>query len=194
MGCGCVVLQDLVRIDQAIKDRSLFSNAVLLAAMRAAKANNRAIHLLGLVSDGGVHSHIRHLLALLEMAQREGCMPIVHAIMDGRDTAPRCAARFLHQLQAPLQQAGGAIATLMGRYYAMDRDARWERTAAAWRAIAQRDGEAAARLCCRAQRRVYRADLRRRPRAAGRPRPDYSFQLQKRPPAAANPSSSFRIL
>jgi len=144
MGCGCVVLQDLVRIDHAIKDRSLFSNAVLLAAMRAAKANNRAIHLLGLVSDGGVHSHIRHLLALLELAHREGCVPIVHAIMDGRDTAPRCAARFLHQLQAPLQQAGGAIATLMGRYYAMDRDARWERTAAAWRAIAQRDGEAAA--------------------------------------------------
>ena len=143
MGCGCVIPQDLVRIDNAIKDRSLFNNTALLEAMRRAKANNRPIHLLGLVSDGGVHSHIRHLLALIELAQQENCVPIVHAIMDGRDTAPRCAQNFIKPLQGVLEQAGGTIATIMGRYYAMDRDTRWDRTAAAWRVIAKREGACA---------------------------------------------------
>ena len=140
MGCGCVIPQDLVRIDNAIKDRSMFNNKVLLGAIRRAKANNRPIHLLGLVSDGGVHSHIRHLLALIELAQREACVPIVHAIIDGRDTAPRCVRNFMQQLQEALEQAGGAVATVMGRYYAMDRDTRWDRTAAAWRVIAKGEG------------------------------------------------------
>ena len=140
MGCGCVIPQDLVRIDNAIKDCSLFNNKVLLKAMQRVKTNNRPIHFLGLVSDGGVHSHIRHLLALIEFAKKEGCTPIVHAIMDGRDTAPRCARNFVRQLQEPLKQAGGTIATVMGRYYAMDRDNRWDRTAAAWRAIAKKEG------------------------------------------------------
>ena len=140
MGCGCVIPQDLVRIDNAIKDRSLFSNKALLKAMRHAKTNNRPIHLLGLVSDGGVHSHIRHLLALIEFARKQGCVPIVHAITDGRDTAPRCAQNFIRQLQEPLKQAGGTIATIMGRYYAMDRDNRWDRTAVAWRVIAKKEG------------------------------------------------------
>ena len=140
MGCGCVIPQDLVRIDNAIKDRSLFKNKTLLTAMQRAKANNRPIHLLGLVSDGGVHSHIRHLLALIELAAHEGCVPIVHAIMDGRDTAPRCAHNFIQQLQVPLAQAGGAIATIMGRYYAMDRDNRWDRTEVAWQTIAKKEG------------------------------------------------------
>ncbi|MBC6413477.1 MAG: 2,3-bisphosphoglycerate-independent phosphoglycerate mutase [Chromatiales bacterium] len=140
MGCGCVIPQDLVRIDNAIKDRSFFKNNTLLSAMQRAKENNRPIHLLGLVSDGGVHSHIRHLLALIELAAKTGCIPIVHVITDGRDTAPQCAHKFIQQLQAPLEQAGGAIATIIGRYYAMDRDARWDRTAAAWQVIAKAQG------------------------------------------------------
>ena len=140
MGCGCVIPQDLVRIDNAIKDGSMLNNKALLAAMRRARANNRPIHLLGLVSDGGVHSHIRHLLALIDLAQKEACVPIVHAIMDGRDTAPRCARNFIKQLQGVLEQAGGTVATIMGRYYAMDRDTRWDRTAAAWRVIAKGEG------------------------------------------------------
>ena len=140
MGCGCVIPQDLVRIDNAIRDRSLFGNKVLLNAMRHAQENNRCIHLLGLVSDGGVHSHLRHLLALIELAQKENCVPIVHAVLDGRDTAPRCVGKFMQQLKVPLEQAGGGIATVMGRYYAMDRDNRWDRTAEAWRAIAKGEG------------------------------------------------------
>ena len=140
MGCGCVIPQDLVRIDNAIKDQSFFYNEVFVDAMHHARANNRPIHLLGLVSDGGVHSHLRHLLALVELAQKEGCVPIVHAILDGRDTAPRCAQKFMLELKEPLEQAGGAVATVMGRYYAMDRDNRWNRTAVAWRAIAKAEG------------------------------------------------------
>lgn len=140
MGCGSVVLQDLVRIDQAIQDGQFFTNAPLLEAMRQAHNHNGTIHLLGLVSDGGVHSHIRHLLSLIEFARHEGCVPIVHAILDGRDTAPRCAQQFIECIQSPLVQAGGAIATVMGRYYAMDRDKRWDRTEAAWRALTQNQG------------------------------------------------------
>ena len=143
MGCGCIVLQDLVRIDQAIQSQQFFTNKVLLEAMRRAHAARGTIHLLGLVSDGGVHSHIRHLLSLIEFAKRAGCVPLVHAVVDGRDTAPRCAQEFITQIQSPLAQAGGAITTVMGRYYAMDRDKRWERTEAAWRALTRNEGNTA---------------------------------------------------
>ena len=141
MGCGCVIPQDLVRIDNAIKDQSFFYNEVFVDVMHHARANNRPIHLLGLVSDGGVHSHLRHLLALIELAQKEGCVPIVHAVLDGRDTAPQCARKFMLELKVLLEQAGGTVATVMGRYYAMDRDNRWNRTAMAWQAIAKAQGE-----------------------------------------------------
>ena len=140
MGCGCIVPQDLVRINTAIEDGSFFDNPSLIFMMKKAKGANRPIHLLGLVSDGGVHSHVNHLLALIRLAREQGCKPVVHVITDGRDTLPRCAHQFTDKVQGPLEQAGGTIATIMGRYYAMDRDNRWERTGKAWRALALNEG------------------------------------------------------
>ncbi len=135
LGCGCIVRQDLVRIDDAIADRSFFSNAALLAALQKSKENDRPVHLFGLVSDGGVHSHVNHLLALIKMCRKQGVKPLVHMITDGRDTAPRCAKKYVEMLRPRLEKAGGAIATMCGRYYAMDRDKRWDRTEKAWQAM-----------------------------------------------------------
>jgi 2,3-bisphosphoglycerate-independent phosphoglycerate mutase len=143
LGCGSIVRQDLVLIDDAIADKSFYQNAVLLGAVERAGANRRPLFLMGLVSDGGVHSHVRHLLALIEMCRGRGAVPMVHMITDGRDTPPRSALSYLPDLQAALAQAGGAIATVSGRYYAMDRDGRWDRTEKAWRAIVQCEGRRA---------------------------------------------------
>ncbi len=140
MGCGCVIPQDLVRINEAIESGEFFDNPSLAFMIKKAKGANRPIHLLGLVSDGGVHSHLRHLLALIRLARDLECRPVVHLITDGRDTLPRCAHKFVAELQDPLERAGGVIATVTGRYYAMDRDNRWERTEKAWRALATADG------------------------------------------------------
>ncbi len=136
MGCGCVIEQDLVRINNEIKSETLFENPSLIYTLKKVKETGRPIHLLGLVSDGGVHSHINHLEALIEMCRRQKVTPILHAITDGRDTPPRNAMQFIERIEPLLKRAGGAMATLMGRYYAMDRDKRWERTESAWRAIA----------------------------------------------------------
>ena len=135
IGCGSVVRQDLVRIDDSISDGSFFENSALLAAIQSAKAANRPVHLLGLVSNGGVHSHIKHLLALVKMCRKQEVKPVIHMITDGRDTAPKSAMTFLHELTKRLDKAGGSIATICGRYYAMDRDNRWDRTKIAWDAI-----------------------------------------------------------
>ncbi|MFN4263514.1 MAG: 2,3-bisphosphoglycerate-independent phosphoglycerate mutase [Thioalkalivibrionaceae bacterium] len=140
LGAGAIVRQDLVRIDDAIADGSFFDNDALLSAMRAARHRDEPIHLIGLVSDGGVHSHVQHLFALLDMAKNENVEPWVHMITDGRDTAPRSALTYLEQLEAKLSETGGRIATVSGRYYAMDRDNRWNRTEAAFRAIARAEG------------------------------------------------------
>ena len=140
MGCGSIIDQDLVRIDRAIEDGRFFTNRALTAALDQAGKAGRPIHLLGLVSDGGVHSHIHHLLALIELAGRRKCRPLLHMITDGRDTPPRCAREFVDPVEAALRQADGAVATVTGRYYAMDRDNRWERTEKAWRAVALGDG------------------------------------------------------
>ncbi|ROR32753.1 2,3-bisphosphoglycerate-independent phosphoglycerate mutase [Inmirania thermothiophila] len=142
LGCGTVVRQYLVRIDDAIDDGSFFANPVLAAAMEAGRARGR-VHLLGMVSDGGVHSHIRHLLALIELAHRHRVAPVVHMITDGRDTPPRSAAGYLPALEAALAHAGGVIATVSGRYYAMDRDRRWERTRRAFDALVHGEGRRA---------------------------------------------------
>jgi 2,3-bisphosphoglycerate-independent phosphoglycerate mutase len=117
----------------------------LLAAMSAARDQRRTFHAWGLLSDGSVHSHISHLLALLEMAVNQKVDDIaVHAVLDGRDKPPRSALPFVEQLESKLQKLGhGRIATVSGRYYAMDRDKRWERTARAWRAIVQGEGKRA---------------------------------------------------
>jgi 2,3-bisphosphoglycerate-independent phosphoglycerate mutase len=143
IGSGCVVLQDLVLIDRAIDDRSFFENRALVNAARAAAERGRPIHLMGLVSDGGVHSHVRHLVALIKLCKRQGARPIVHVFTDGRDTPPRSALSYLQCLDEPLEMAGGRIATVSGRYYAMDRDNRWDRTEMAWRAMVDGEGRVA---------------------------------------------------
>src|SRR5215469_15285902 len=132
-----------MRITKAIETGAFLSNATLLAAMRAARDQRRTFHAWGLLSDGSVHSHIGHLLALLEMAVKEGVEEIaVHAVLDGRDKPPRSAVPFVEQLEAKLRELGrGRIATVSGRYFAMDRDKRWERTERAWRAIMQGEGK-----------------------------------------------------
>ena len=143
MGCGEVVPQDLVRIDSAISDGSFYDNAVLNAAVQAARNGERPLHLLGLVSDGGVHSHVSHLLALIELCRRNGVRPVLHMLTDGRDTAPESAPIFLETVEPALNAAGGRVATVCGRYYAMDRDNHWERIEPAWRAVARAEGEIA---------------------------------------------------
>ncbi len=144
LGSGCTVRQDLVLIDDAIAAERFYDNAALVAAADAAKAARRPLHLLGLVSDGGVHSHVRHLIALIELCRRRGTKPLLHMITDGRDTAPKSALNELSELEQALQDAGGGFATVSGRYYAMDRDRRWERTERAWRAIVLGKGRGAA--------------------------------------------------
>ena len=134
IGAGRKVYQDLVRINHAISDKIFFSNPALSHAMDNVKDNKKTLHLLGLLSDGGVHSHIQHLFALIDMACARGISDIaVHAVLDGRDTAPKSGISFVNQLQAHLRQKGaGRIASLCGRFYAMDRDTRWERVEKAY--------------------------------------------------------------
>jgi 2,3-bisphosphoglycerate-independent phosphoglycerate mutase len=139
LGAGRIVYQDLTRIDAAIEDGSFFANAELRAACAAASANDATLHLLGLLSPGGVHSHENHIVAMLELARRERVPRVaVHAFLDGRDMPPRSAEPSLQRLQAACKQAGNAhIATVSGRYYAMDRDQRWDRQRRAWDAIVE---------------------------------------------------------
>ncbi len=129
IGAGRIVYQDLTKITKDIRDGVFFENAELLRAMRAAKTNDKKLHLFGLVSTGGVHSHTEHLYALVEMAKREGLENVyIHAFTDGRDVAPTSGADFLKALQAKLEELQfGAIASVAGRYYAMDRDNNWDR-------------------------------------------------------------------
>jgi len=143
IGCGAILKQDLVRLDDAVADGSLVANPVLLAALQKAKAAGEPLHLIGLVSDGGVHSHLNHLEGLLRACKQHGVTPMVHAITDGRDTAPRAAKTFIARVQAILVETGGQIATICGRFYAMDRDKRWDRTKLAWDAYVNGVGSAA---------------------------------------------------
>jgi 2,3-bisphosphoglycerate-independent phosphoglycerate mutase len=143
MGAGRVVYQDLTRIDKSIRDGELFDSPVLAASMDRCAGEKHALHFIGLVSDGGVHSHQRHLHALIGMAARRGVRRIfVHAITDGRDASPAGSARYIPELESVMQKAGvGRIATVVGRYYAMDRDKRWERTKLAYDAIVNGQAE-----------------------------------------------------
>jgi 2,3-bisphosphoglycerate-independent phosphoglycerate mutase len=140
MGAGRVVYQDLTRIDKSIRDADFFVSDTLVAAMDRVAGGLNALHLIGLVSDGGVHSHQRHLHALIDMAARRKVPRIfVHVITDGRDTSPTGGVRYVAELEAVLRTAGvGRIATVAGRYYAMDRDKRWERTKLAYDALLTR--------------------------------------------------------
>ncbi len=146
LGAGRIVYQDLVRINRAIEDGSFYSNDALLLACRRARASGGALHLLGLVSDGGVHSHLDHLLACVELARREGVARVlVHAFMDGRDTPPRSGLEFMRGLERRLAELGrGRVATVHGRYFAMDRDQRWDRIERAYAAMVRGEGQRAA--------------------------------------------------
>ena len=143
LGAGRIVYQDLTRVDAAIEDGSFFANAELGAACAAAKASGGTLHVMGLLSSGGVHSHERHLFAMLELAHRAGVPRVaVHAFLDGRDTPPRSAEPSLRALQALCARLGNAhIASVGGRYYAMDRDKRWDRVQRAWDAIVEAKSE-----------------------------------------------------
>jgi len=143
MGSGIIVEQDLVQLDNKIKSGEFLESTALLNAMTRARENNRPIHLSGLVSDGGVHSHVNHLLALISMCEQQKVKPLLHMITDGRDTSPRCALNYLSEIEPALASAGGSIATVMGRYYAMDRDKRWQRTEKAWSALILGEGRIA---------------------------------------------------
>jgi 2,3-bisphosphoglycerate-independent phosphoglycerate mutase len=143
IGAGRVVYQDLTRISKSIADGDFFENPVLLECMQKAKAGSGRLHLAGLLSDGGVHSHITHVYALVELAKRQGIKEIyIHCLLDGRDTPPQSGGDYLAQLETELKKIGaGKIATVMGRYYAMDRDNRWERVEKAYRAIVMGEGK-----------------------------------------------------
>ncbi len=141
LGSGTIIRQDMVRINDAIENGGFFERPAFINAMSKAKENGRPLHLLGLVSDGGVHSALPHLKALITLCKRNAVQPLLHMITDGRDTAPRSALKFLRPIEDMLQEAGGAIATVMGRYYGMDRDKRWDRVEKAWRAIVLGKGQ-----------------------------------------------------
>ncbi len=137
IGAGRVVYQDLTRITKAIGDGCFFANPALLDCISRTSAAGGRLHLSGLLSDGGVHSHNTHLYALLELAKNKGIRDVfVHCLLDGRDTPPKSGARYLAELEAEMQRIGkGRIATVMGRYYAMDRDKRWDRVEKAYDAM-----------------------------------------------------------
>jgi 2,3-bisphosphoglycerate-independent phosphoglycerate mutase len=146
IGAGRVVYQELTRIDLAIEDGTLAENPVLVETIDTAVASGRAVHFMGLVSDGGVHSHQEHLYALVRLAAaRRANRVFIHAFLDGRDVPPSSGLGFIERLERVLAEIGvGEIATVSGRYYAMDRDRRWERVELAWRAIALGEGVPAA--------------------------------------------------
>ena len=138
IGAGRVVYQDLTLIDKAIADGEFASNPALLGACAAAKSSNATLHVFGLLSPGGVHSHERHIFEMLRLARAQGVSKIaVHAFTDGRDTPPRSAAESLQKLDAVCAETGARVASVSGRYYAMDRDQRWDRVERAWNAIAE---------------------------------------------------------
>lgn len=145
MGAGRIVYQELTRITKEIQDGDFFKNDALLEAIKNCKKNNSSLHLYGLLSDGGVHSHITHLYALLELAKKEGLTDIyVHAFLDGRDTPPTSGKGFAQELTDKMEALGvGKIATVMGRYYVMDRDNRWDRVEKAYNAMVLGKGETA---------------------------------------------------
>lgn len=142
IGAGRTVYQELTRITKDIEDGGFFQNESFIKAVQNAKKEGRALHVFGLLSDGGVHSHTEHLYALIDLAKREGLDDIyIHCFMDGRDVPPASGARFLRSLQEYIDQKGiGTIASVMGRFYAMDRDNRWERVEKAYAALVDGEG------------------------------------------------------
>jgi len=142
IGAGRIVYQELTRITKAIQDGNFFSNEVLCGAMENCLKNKTKLHLIGLLSDGGVHSHNTHLYALIEMAKQKGLKEVyVHCLLDGRDVPPDSGIKYVKELEEKIKEIGcGSIATVMGRYYAMDRDNRWDRVEKAYNAISAGEG------------------------------------------------------
>ena len=159
MGAGRIVYQDLTRIDKSIADGEFFTNPALIASMDRCLDGTHALHLIGLVSDGGVHSHERHLHALIEMASRRKVRRVfVHVITDGRDTSPTGGIRYVGRLQEAMNRfSTGRIAAVVGRYYAMDRDKRWERTHLAYQAMVEAKADVHARSATDVIQRSYEA-------------------------------------
>ena len=144
LGAGRIVYQELQRINVAVRDGSFAKNEHLLSSVRYAKNNNKPLHLLGLVSDGGVHSHINHVKAICDVCKKEGLNNVfIHAFTDGRDTDPKSGLGFITELQQHLNRTVGKIASVSGRYYAMDRDKRWERIKFAYDALVKGEGNKA---------------------------------------------------
>jgi 2,3-bisphosphoglycerate-independent phosphoglycerate mutase len=144
LGAGRIVYQELQRINVAIREGELGQNPSFLNAIQYALDNNKPLHLIGLVSDGGVHSHINHLKAILDVCQQKGLKQVyVHPFTDGRDTDPKSGYRFIKELEEHISQSVGTIASVSGRYYAMDRDNRWERVKLAYDALVKGEGPTA---------------------------------------------------
>src|ERR1700712_2078207 len=143
LGAGRVVYQDIVRIDKAIKDGEFDKNPTLTKMMDAAKRSGGTLHLFGLTSPGNVHASLEHAYAVCEMAKQRGLDRVAwHAFLDGRDTPPRSAAGYLREVAAKLKTIGvGRLATAVGRYYAMDRDKRWDRLEIAWKMLTRGEGK-----------------------------------------------------
>ena len=160
IGAGRVVYQELTRITKSISDGDFFQNEALCGAVENCKKNGSALHLMGLLSDGGVHSHNKHLYGLLELAKRAGLEKVyVHCFMDGRDVPPSSGKEYVEELMAKMKEIGvGKIASVMGRYYAMDRDNRWERVEKAYAAMVYGEGETAECPVC-AMEKSYAADV-----------------------------------
>lgn len=159
MGAGRIVYQDLTKITKSIQDGDFFENEALLAACNNAKEHQSALHLFGLVSDGGVHSHNSHIYGLLELAKKQGLEKVyVHCFLDGRDTPPASGKDYVQELADKMKEIGvGEIASVMGRYYAMDRDNRWDRVELAYNAMVKGEGETAECAVCAVQN-SYDAD------------------------------------
>jgi len=144
LGAGRIVYQELQRINVAVRDGSFAKNEILLNSIRLAKKNQKPLHLIGLVSDGGVHSHINHLKAIIDVCRNEKLKDVfIHAFTDGRDTDPKSGLGFIKDLQSHLNKTVGKIASVSGRYYAMDRDKRWERVKLAYDALVKGEGDKA---------------------------------------------------
>ena len=142
IGAGRIVYQELTRITKSIEDGDFFENEELLKAVDNCKKNNSALHIMGLLSDGGVHSHNEHLYGLLKMAKKKGIENVyVHTFLDGRDVPPTSGAEFMAELEKEIKEIGvGSVATIMGRFYAMDRDNAWDRVEKAYKAMVDGEG------------------------------------------------------
>ena len=160
LGSGRIVYQDFTRITKAIDDGDFFTNPVLVTAVNKAKQQQKAVHIMGLLSPGGVHSHEDHILAMIKLAEQQGASPIyLHAFLDGRDTPPRSAKSSLEKIQAHFNHTGsGQIASVVGRYYAMDRDKRWDRVQQAYDLLTQGTAEYQAQDALQALEMAYQRD------------------------------------